>query len=31
MVLNVGLGTEEFLEVQDMDFGEILNRIEHYY
>lgn len=31
IVLNVGLGTEEFLEVQDMDFGEILNRIEHYY
>ena len=30
-VLNVGLKTEEFLEVQYMDFNGILNRIEKYY
>ncbi len=31
IVLNVGLGTEEFLEVQEMDFEELLNRLEKYY
>lgn len=30
-VLNIGLGTEEFFEIQEMDFEEILNRIEQYY
>jgi hypothetical protein len=29
--LNVGLGTEEFFEVQELDFDGILNRIEKYY
>lgn len=30
-VLNTGLETEEFLEVSEMDFGGLLNRIEKYY
>lgn len=30
-VLNMGLKTEEFYEVQDMDFDGLLNRIEQYY
>ena len=30
-VLNIGLGTEEFYEVQEMDFGDVLNRLEQYY
>ena len=30
-VLNTGLNTEEFFEVQEMDFDGILNRIEKYY
>lgn len=30
-VLNVGLGTEEFFDVDDMDFDGLLNRIEKYY
>ncbi len=30
-VLNTGLNTEEFLEVQEMDFNGLLNRIEKYY
>ena len=30
-VLNEGLGTEEFYEVQEMDFEGLLNRIEKYY
>lgn len=29
--LNIGLGTEEFSEVQEMDFEELLNRLEKYY
>ncbi|MCQ2499044.1 MAG: restriction endonuclease [Lachnospiraceae bacterium] len=31
MVLNTGLNTEEFFEVEDMDFDDVLNRIEKYY
>ena len=31
LVLNVGLKTEEFFEVEDMDFSGILNLIEKYY
>lgn len=30
-VLNTGLDTEEFFEVQEMDFEGLLNRIERYY
>ena len=30
-VLSTGLETEEFFEVQEMDFGGLLNRIEKYY
>lgn len=30
-VLNTGLETDEFLEVQEMDFEGLLNRIEKYY
>lgn len=30
-VLNTGLETEEFFEVDEMDFGGLLNRIEKYY
>ena len=30
-VLNTGLNTEEFFEVQEMDFNGLLNRIEKYY
>ena len=30
-VLNTGLSTDEFFEVEDMDFEGILNRIEKYY
>lgn len=30
-VLNTGLDTEEFYEVQDMDFNDVLNRLEKYY
>ncbi len=30
-VLNIGLGTEEFCDVQDMDFDGLLNRIETFY
>lgn len=31
IVLNIGLGTEEFFEVKDKDFDGLLNRIEKYY
>ena len=31
MVLNTGLNTEEFFDVKDMDFDDVLNRIEKYY
>lgn len=31
IVLNTGLGTEEFFEVQEMDFGGLLNRIDKFY
>ena len=30
-VLNAGFNTEEFFEIQEMDFDGILNRIERYY
>ena len=30
-VLNTGLNTEEFFEVQEMDFNGLLNRLEKYY
>lgn len=30
-VLNTGLQTEEFFEIQENDFKEVLNRIENYY
>lgn len=30
-VLNAGFNTEEFFEIQEMDFEGILNRIERYY
>ncbi len=30
-VLNTGLSTEEFFEVQEMDFAGLLNRLEKYY
>ncbi len=30
-VLNTGLNTEEFFEVQEMDFDGLLNRLEKYY
>lgn len=30
-VLNTGLNTEEFFEVQEMDFEGLLNRLEKYY
>lgn len=30
-VLNTGLGTEEFYEVQEMDFEALLNKIEKFY
>lgn len=30
-VLNIGLNTEEFFEVQEMDFEGLLNRLEKYY
>lgn len=30
-VLNAGLNTEEFFEVQEMDFNGLLNRLEKYY
>ena len=30
-VLNTGLGTEEFYEIQEMDFDGLLNCIEKYY
>ena len=31
IVLNTGLNTEEFFEVQEMDFEGLLNRLEKYY
>lgn len=31
MVLNIGLNTDEFSEVQEMDFDGLLDRIEKYY
>lgn len=30
-VLNTGLSTDEFFEIQEMDFAGVLNRIEKYY
>lgn len=30
-VLNIGLGTDEFYDISEMGFGEILNKIEKYY
>lgn len=30
-VLNTGFSTDEFFEVQEMDFADVLNRIEKYY
>lgn len=30
-VLNTGLGTEEFYEIQELDFDGLLNCIEKYY
>lgn len=30
-VLNTGLETDEFFEVQEMDFDGLLNKIEKYY
>ena len=30
-VMNTGLGTEEFYEIQEMDFDGLLNCIEKYY
>lgn len=30
-VLSIGLGTEEFFEVQEMDFEGLLNKLEKYY
>jgi hypothetical protein len=30
-VLNTGLETDEFFEVQEMDFEGVLNRLEKYY
>lgn len=30
-VLNIGLETEEFYEIQEMDFDRLLNCIEKYY
>ncbi len=31
IVLNTGLGTEEFFDIQEMDFDGLLNRIEKFY
>lgn len=30
-VLNIGLSTDEFFEIQELDFAGVLNRIEKYY